>query len=61
MLKCYKSFFLYLMQLMASFGEEGNATGLGWVNASPASYKDYPNAEKWLTLIYTLYIKYFRS
>jgi len=31
------------------------------LNASPKSYKDYPNDEKWLTLIYTLYKKYFRS
>ena len=33
----------------------------GILHASPKSYKDYPNDEKWLTLIYTLYIKYFRS
>ena len=31
------------------------------LNASPKSYKDYPNDEKWLTLIYTFYKKYFRS
>jgi hypothetical protein len=31
------------------------------LNAPPKSYKDYPNDEKWLTLIYTLYKKYFRS
>jgi len=29
------------------------------LNASPKSYKDYPNDEKWLTLIYNLYKKYF--
>lgn len=29
------------------------------LNASPASYKDYPNNEKWLTLIYIVYNKIF--
>ena len=29
------------------------------LNAPPKSYKDYPNDEKWLTLIYNLYKKYF--
>ena len=31
------------------------------LNAPSKSYKDYPNDEKWLTLIYTFYKKYFRS
>ena len=32
----------------------------GILYAPPKSYKDYPNDEKWLTLIYTLYRKYFK-
>ena len=32
----------------------------GILDAPPKSYKDYPNDEKWLTLIYTLYRKYFK-
>ena len=31
------------------------------LNAPPQSYKDYPNDEKWLTFIYTLYKKYIKS
>jgi N-acetyl sugar amidotransferase len=31
------------------------------LNAKPKSYKDYPNHEKWLTLIYNIYKKYFRG
>ena len=31
------------------------------VNASPKSYKDYPNDEKWLTFIYNLYKKYINA
>ena len=31
------------------------------LNASPASYKDYPNNEKWLTLIYIVYNKIFQE
>jgi len=31
------------------------------LNATPKSYKDYPNDEKWLTFLYNLYKKYVRS
>ena len=31
------------------------------LNSAPKSYKDYPNDEKWLTFIYTLYKKYIKS
>lgn len=31
------------------------------LNASPKSYKDYPNDEKWLTFIYNLYKKYINA
>ena len=31
------------------------------LNAPPKSYKDYPNHEKWLTLLYNVYKKYINS
>ena len=30
------------------------------INAEPKSYKDYPNDEKFLTLIYEIYRRFFK-